>query len=204
MTDTRRQIFTADARLTFAKADGDKPAMLTGYAIVWDALSDDRGGYKVRFKKGSPTFTTPTMAYYHHDPRAILGNTANGSLRLSQDDVGVRVEIDLPDTSTARDVQELVGKKYIGGMSFAMIKLTDYVTSKENGVEIMNVTAFTCDEVTVTGIPSFTATSIAVAQDPPALPMAASKNSTPPAKDRAAQWGKLQQIKLAALAEIQG
>jgi HK97 family phage prohead protease len=182
----RRIIFTADARFAVAKPEAGKPATLSGYAVVWNTLSSDRGGYKVRFAPDSATFAAPSLALFHHDYQAVLGNTANGTLRLSSDSTGVKVEIDLPDTQTARDVAALVQGGYVGGMSFAMTDVTDSAASKENGQEILEVKKFTLDEVTVTAIPAFEETSIGVKPKTPNAGYAA----------RAAQRIQLERFKL--------
>ena len=161
---TRRVIFTADSRFAVAKADG-KPVTLSGYALVWNVLSSDRGGYKVRLLPGSATFAEPTLALFHHDFRHVIGNTENGTLRITPDSYGVKVEIDLPDTSTGRDVYTLVRDKYIRGMSFAMATSPRGRTVKEDGQEILEAEAFECDEITVTAAPAFTQTTIDIKPD---------------------------------------
>ena len=40
-SETRRTIYSKDARYAVAPAEGDKPVTLTGYALVWNALSSD-------------------------------------------------------------------------------------------------------------------------------------------------------------------
>jgi HK97 family phage prohead protease len=177
----RRILYTADARLTVARAArrtthaagpapaaGDVPekiATVAGYAIVWNALSDDRGGYRVRLLPGSAKFTTPAHALLHHDFSKVLGTTRNGSLRVASDAYGVRVEIDLPDTSDGRDVEELIEGRYVEGMSFSMVDAPAGELVTENGGKVLNVTAFTCDEVTITAIPAFTDTSVGIEED---------------------------------------
>src|SRR5437762_3370509 len=169
----RRTIFTTDAKLAIrrkpaptmaAQTPGQTPeeaaeepqVTLEGYAMVWNTLSDDRGGYRVRLLPGSAKFTDQVHALFHHDFRAILGATGNQTLRIASDDVGVKVEIDLPDTSCARDVAELVEDQYVRGMSFSMLfdPAPEYTTKNEGDIEIQEVSSFLCDEVTVTAIPS--------------------------------------------------
>src|SRR4051794_35329209 len=124
---TKRTIYTGatDAKLTFAAApEGDTGTIgtLTGYAMVWGVLSSDRGGYKVRLQPDSATPTPLTHAYYHHEAtRGPLGDTATNTLRISPDTYGVKVEIDLPNTSVGRDTLELVRTGRARGMSFAML-----------------------------------------------------------------------------------
>lgn len=177
-----QRLSTVDARLKIKRhtfEDG-KPAKTTleGYAIVWNELSSDRGGYKVRLVKNSATFTTPALALYNHDFADVIGNTANNTLRvLAADDVGVPVEIDLPDTTLGNDVAVLVGERYIQGMSFSMMNgFEDYTEEKQGDQYILNVSKFTVDEVTITAIPAFTATSIDVSD---ASPEAASESEAP-------------------------
>ena len=155
-----REIFNRDARLTLSAATDGKPATLSGYALVWNVLSSDRGGYQVRLLPGSAKFAAQTLALYHHDFQNVLGNTANGSLRIAQDSFGVKVEIDLPNTTAGRDVMELVRGKYVNGMSFAMVDSPQGKTVTENGKTILDASAYTVDEVTITPIPAFAETSI--------------------------------------------
>lgn len=135
---------------------------LTGYAIVWGAVSiDDR---KASIAKGAVSFPPPEQpvhAMYCHDESMILGSTANGTLRLTSDDYGLRVEIDPPDTSYARDVCELVEDGYVSGMSFKIYPKT-WTDKAVNGETIRTYTAIVVDEVTITAIPAFLESSIAV------------------------------------------
>lgn len=60
-------------------------------------------------------------ALFNHDASALLGRTAAGTLRLSVDAVGLRYDIDLPDTAHGRDVPALVGRGDLSGSSFAFV-----------------------------------------------------------------------------------
>lgn len=162
-----RHLFTQDAKFAVTTV-ADKPVTLSGYALVWGELSSDRGGYRVRLKPYSATVQASSFALYHHDAKLVIGNTENGTLRYSLDDVGLKVEIDLPDTSTGRDVAKLVGKKYIKGMSFGMLinPEPELEAVVEAGQTILEFSKFTLDEVTITGRPAFTQTSISVKPPP--------------------------------------
>jgi len=209
---TKRELFTAQPKLSIKRTsfaatpakDGAeaKPAgeriTLEGYPIIWNVLSDDRGGFQVRFLQGSPRFATPTFALFHHDYKIILGNTANGTLRIMPDQIGVKVEIDLPATTQASDVAKLVEDKYVSGMSFSMLWDDVLVTTDrtENEVEIMEVSAFTCDEVTVTAIPSFTQTSIGVQEAEDGKDEELARKTAQNTPERTAQSLKLQKLAL--------
>src|SRR5690606_21572913 len=119
-------------------------------------------GNYVRLMPYSATFDSPCFALLRHDWSRVLGNTANNTLRLFSDDYGVRVEIDLPDTQTGRDVAELVDKGYIAGMSFAMSSNPEGEWRQEGGRNIYDATSYSVSEVSVVADPAFAATSIAV------------------------------------------
>ncbi|BCA60057.1 HK97 family phage prohead protease [Sphingomonas sp. HMP6] len=58
------------------------------------------------------------LALVDHDASKVLGRTRSGTLRLVEDSRGLSYEIDLPDTTAARDVLALVERGDAGGMSF--------------------------------------------------------------------------------------
>lgn len=154
-----RQTFAVDAE--FRAVEG-KDRTLEGYALTWNTLSSDRGGYRVRLKPGSPRFANPTAALFNHSRFFPIGTTGNGSLRLSTDEKGVKVSIDLPDTQLGRDVFALVRDRYIGGMSFAW-QNPKGSQLEENGLQIFDAESFDVDEVSIVGDPAFLSSSISVA-----------------------------------------
>ena len=58
------------------------------------------------------------LALLDHDASKLLARTSNGSLRLSEDSRGLAFSLDLPDTSTGRDVLAMAEARLLGGMSF--------------------------------------------------------------------------------------
>jgi HK97 family phage prohead protease len=95
---------------------------LVGYAAVFNSLSADLGGYVERIDPHAFDRTlreTPdVVALVEHDPNRVLGRVSNGSVRLKQDEHGLRVEIEPADTTYARDVLALVRRGDVAGMSF--------------------------------------------------------------------------------------
>jgi HK97 family phage prohead protease len=172
----RQVFFQANSRITFREtkkkfANGTEGPVTTlmGYPILWNEISSDRGGYSVRIPPAAAiNFAKPCFALFNHDFGAILGNTANGSLRLGQPDAtGIPVEIDLPDTNYGRDTAALVRDGYCQGMSFSMVNgFEKYAESKDaTGKKIVDVSQFTCDDITITPIPAFDATTIGPKDD---------------------------------------
>lgn len=58
------------------------------------------------------------LALVDHDPAKVLGRTKSGTLRLAEDSRGLHFELDIPDTTSGRDVLALAERGDLGGMSF--------------------------------------------------------------------------------------
>lgn len=56
--------------------------------------------------------------FVNHEDTMPLASTRSGTLRLSEDDRGLRVEADMPNTTFARDLVELMRSQIVDSMSF--------------------------------------------------------------------------------------
>jgi len=94
---------------------------LTGYAAVFNTPADI-AGYTEVIKPGAFSKSLEPgrdiVAMIDHKPTKVLGRTKSGTLRLWEDQKGLAYEIDLPDTTEARDLLAQVERGDIGGMSF--------------------------------------------------------------------------------------
>ncbi|MGN6307309.1 MAG: HK97 family phage prohead protease [Mesorhizobium sp.] len=103
------------------RADVNGKTTVTGYAAVFGEIADIGGWFKEVVARGAFANTLKTAdvrAYFDHDTGRVLGRLSSGTLRCEEDDKGLRVEIDLPDTSDGRDVKALVERGDVSGMSF--------------------------------------------------------------------------------------
>ena len=101
---------------------------LVGHASVFNTLSEDRGGYFVMISPGAfldSIKTDDVRALFNHDPNYVLGRTKSGTLKMSEDDRGLAIEVDLPDTSFARDLTVLMERGDVSQMSFGGIIRTE-------------------------------------------------------------------------------
>ena len=99
-----RRAFAAGG-LKIETRDG-KPRMLVGHAAVFNQLSENLGGFREQIKPGAfseAVKADDVRALFNHDSNFVLGRSVNGTLRMKEDGVGLRVEIDFPDTATIRD-----------------------------------------------------------------------------------------------------
>lgn len=103
-------------RQTQYSSDGNR---LSGYAIVWDSpttISERGRTFTEVVRRGSVNFPEDVISTYNHDANRLLGRTSSGTLRLQQDNTGVRFEVDLPDH--AADIREMVARGDLRGASF--------------------------------------------------------------------------------------
>ncbi|MFE0020527.1 phage major capsid protein [Amycolatopsis sp. NPDC059021] len=115
MTTERRDY----ARPVELRSEGETTT-IRGYAYVFGALSHDLGGFRERVEPGAGRESlarNEMLATFNHNADAPLARTGAG-LRVGEDDTGGWYEIDLPDTSTARDVAELIRRGVVAGSSF--------------------------------------------------------------------------------------
>jgi uncharacterized protein len=137
---------------------------LEGYAALFNSMSEDLGGFVEVIRPGAfrraLAGKPDVMALYEHDTRHILGRTKADTLKLAEDAKGLHFEIDVPDTSTGRDLLVSVGRGDIRGASFAFTAREDVWTQGNSGLirELIDVDLL---DVTVTATPAYSDTEVA-------------------------------------------
>lgn len=99
-------------------------SMAVGYALRYNSISENLGGYVETPLPGSATKTLQEQdirALFNHDPSQLLGRKGAGTLRIADDGVGARYQIDLPDTSLGRDLGTLIARGDIYGSSYTFV-----------------------------------------------------------------------------------
>jgi uncharacterized protein len=112
------------------RADGDGEApKLRGHAAVFNSPSELMGGcFREIINPGAfsdALQTSDIRALVNHDSRMVLGRSSAGTLKVSEDDTGLAIEIDPPDTSYARDLIISMQRGDISEMSFAFTVAED-------------------------------------------------------------------------------
>ena len=109
---------------------GGVPTKIVGYAAVFDSPTSIRGAfgdYQEVIRPGAFSKTIKEQdirALYNHNENFVLGRNKAGTLRLSEDNVGLRMEIDIPDTSFARDLVVSMERGDVNQSSFAFSPIT--------------------------------------------------------------------------------
>ena len=103
-----------------ARAEADMP-VLVGYAAVFDQATDIGGMFREQIKRGAfaeAIKRDDIHALFNHDYGRVIGRQRAGTVRITEDDHGLRVEITPPPTQDARDLIENIRAGNIDEMSF--------------------------------------------------------------------------------------
>jgi len=117
MSKIERRNFVAD-ELRVSK-DGET-RKIEGHAAVFNQLSEDLGFFKEKIAPGAfkNANKQDVRALFNHDPNFVLGRNTAGTLKMEEDKTGLKVQIDPPDTSFARDLSVSIDRGDISQMSF--------------------------------------------------------------------------------------
>lgn len=143
-----------------ARAAGSSPG-LSGYAVKFDDVTNIGGQFEEVVSRSAfeEVDMTNVFALYNHDWNQPLAKTGRG-LSLSTDEVGLRFEVDLPDTTLGRDLQELVRTGIIEGMSFGFTIAEDEWEQRD-GLPLRTINRIDqLLEITVTPIPAYPTTEV--------------------------------------------
>jgi len=116
------------------RIEGGETPKLVGYAAKFDRWSENLGFFREKIQKGAfdDVIDDDVRALKNHSADHILGRSPK-TLRLSINSVGLRFEIDMPDTTIGRDTLEEVRRGDISGCSFAFVTGEDDWVYKEDG-----------------------------------------------------------------------
>ena len=120
-----RNISNAEQRLLNSnielRQEGES-ATIVGYGAVFNSRSENLGGFYEYIDRNAFDNVlkneTDTRFLINHEG-IPLGRTTAGTLRLSVDEVGLRYEVDLPNTQTANELKEALKRGDVNQSSFA-------------------------------------------------------------------------------------
>jgi len=133
MTVERREYVIDDLEVR-ADEEREGPPRLTGHDAVfnqetriWDFLEVVApGAFEDSLKKDD------VRALWNHNPSDLLGRSSAKTLELEEDDVGLRFDLDTPDTALGRDLATLVGRGDVSEMSFGFRVLEESWDRRED------------------------------------------------------------------------
>lgn len=143
------------------REDDDGNRTISGYAVKWEMKSQVLGMYfkfREQVKKGAflESLTNDDQRFlWSHDVSQVLGRTKNGTLRLKEDDVGLRFELDLPKTTLGNDTYESIKRGDVDGVSFGFRVEDDEVQEPEDDLPLRTVKKAKLLEVSAVAFPAY-------------------------------------------------
>jgi HK97 family phage prohead protease len=159
-TETRTTSGTVELR-----AAGDGGSRLGGYALKYRTLSQNLGGFVEQIEPGAIDDATlkgergDVLARFQHEDNFLLGRLTSGTLRLKGDETGLDYEVDMPDTSYARDISALAARGDVRHSSFAFRTIDDEWGVTEQGFALRTLKAFQLVDVAPVVTPAYMDTS---------------------------------------------
>jgi HK97 family phage prohead protease len=165
MDRTRERRFTGSCELRAIAPEGDGRSKIAGHAAVFNSLSEELWGFREKIAPGAfkPALAKSDIrALLNHDPNYVLGRTKSGTLRVQEDETGLAVEIDPPETAWADDLLVSISRGDISQMSFAF-RVGEESWETVDGVNCRTILSF--DEifdVSPVTYPAYLATDMAL------------------------------------------
>lgn len=157
-----------DGLVVEERAEGRQ--VIKGYAVVYNRLSVDLGGFRERILPGAfdgmlnrQRGRQDLVSYYNHNQDILLGRESSGTLKVGSDAKGVWFEV-YPPASRA-DILELVARRDVMGASFtfSINKGGESFTTDESGRAIREVRSANIYELGPVVQPAYPSTSVSVA-----------------------------------------
>lgn len=142
----------------------ESPPLIRGYAAKFEKLSQDLGGFKEKIQRGAfekSVRGNNVRALWNHNTDLVLGSTKNNSLKLWEDEKGLRFELELPDTAWGRDAYTSIERGDVEGVSFGFNVVADEWEEEKKSL-IRTLTDVILHEISPTAFPAYTQTNVAV------------------------------------------
>ena len=133
----------------------------TGYAAVFNSPSEPLpfieriapGAFKRSLKARNDI-----KLLWNHDTGSVLGSTRAGTLKLEEDNYGLRVTAVLPETTLGKDVRTLVQRGDVNAMSFGFSVPANGDSWNTEGTE-RTLRSVRIHEVSIVAFPAYTSTA---------------------------------------------
>ena len=162
----RRFLPLAELRVTAAD-DGTR--QISWYPAVFDALSEDLGGFREKINRRAFTKTlqeADVRALFNHNPDYVLGRNRSqptATLSLRVDLRGLHADVTPPDTAWARDLVTSVERGDISAGSFGFRVLEDKWTKEDDGSILRELREVQLFDVSLVTFPAYPDTAGTVA-----------------------------------------
>ena len=150
------------------KEEDEQKMVLEGYAIVFNQetlIGDKEKGFIESIDRNALTnanMKDVPMKYNHDDSFLIIARTRNNSLRLTVDDIGLKVRAELIDTDSNKDIYKMVKAGLLDKMSFAFTVSSQKI-DRSGDIPKRTITGIDrLYDVSIVDLPAYDQTSIVV------------------------------------------
>lgn len=156
-----------------ARANEDGERRLSGYAALYNTETRigsyfrevlEPGAFRAALDRGDDV-----RALFNHDANVVLGRSKAGTLTLSEDDRGLRYDVLLPDTQTARDLWTSVQRGDISQSSFAFTVDAEEWREMSSDVPLRVVKSVRLFDVSPVTYPAYQETTVSARSQAEAL-----------------------------------
>lgn len=157
-----REIRTFLFNIEERKEDSPK---ITGHAAVFDEIADIGGFFREKVAKGAfkqSIKDDDVRALFNHDPNFVLGRNTAGTLELKEDDKGLAIRIDPPQTQFANDLMILMKRGDISQMSFAFQVMAEEWEENEDELPLRTLKKLRLFDVSPVTYPAYEGTDVGV------------------------------------------
>jgi len=160
-----REIRTVGIEELEVRAD-DNGTGIRGYAAVFDKMSVPLYGFREKIAAGAFKYSLEhkkrILALWNHDSSLPIGSTDGGQLKLSEDTRGLFFDLEPIDTTTGRDVKEMIRSGVVKGVSFGFVVKKDQWDQTDPRNVVRTLLDVDLIEISPTAFPAYPQTSAAV------------------------------------------
>ncbi len=145
----------------------DKRSTMTGHAAIFNEETRIGNWFREQIAPGAFAESVQKddiRALFNHNPDFVLGRNKAGTLRLAEDEKGLAIEIDPPDTTQAKDLSILMERGDISQMSFAFEVMGEEWTygDGDGELDLRTITKVKLYDVSPVTFPAYEGTDIAL------------------------------------------
>jgi len=148
------------------KSDETEERKMSGHAAVFNEVTEIGGWFREQIEPGAFKASAKkddVRALFNHDENYVLGRSTSGTLKMKEDDKGLKVDIFPPDTQFARDLAVSIERGDISQMSFAFQVLEEeWIRGEEKELDLRKIKKVRLYDVSPVTFPAYEGTDIAI------------------------------------------
>lgn len=161
----KKETRTVDITNITTRNKDDEPLMVSGYAAVFNSRTSIGDYFDEQIAPGAFNRTlkenNDIRALFNHDWNVVLGRTKAGTLKLSEDERGLKFELELPNTTAGRDLAKSMERGDINQCSFGF-NATEETWDYNSEPALRTINEAELYEISVVSIPAYEDTEAAL------------------------------------------